>query len=85
MRTANVCVLNSRDWAVCTLNLASCYTRNKLVLMLNIQQILFIFNLVFQINFQAVFHCVCAKNLMRNVENYKQNASFYLRPLRLTT
>ena len=55
------------------------------MLMLNIQQILFIFNLVFQINFQAVFHCDCAKNLMRNVENYKQNASFYLRPLRLTT
>ena len=42
-------------------------------------------NLVFQINFQVVFHCDCATNSTRNVENYKQNACFYLMfPLRLT-
>ena len=29
-------------------------------------------NLVFEINFEAVFNC--AKNLMQNVQNYKQSA-----------
>ena len=47
--------------------------------------VLLISNLVFQINFQAVFQCYCAKNWMRNVGNYKLNVCSYLRPLRLTT
>ena len=48
-----------------------------LMMMLKIQQILLIsMQSAFQINFQAVFHCDCAKNLMQNGEDYKQNASF---------
>ena len=54
-------------WAVCTLILASCDAGKKLY----VKKIsnTFISNLVFQINFQAVFLYDCAKNLMRNVEN----------------
>ena len=58
--SVNVYGVKSAYWTVCTLNLPSCDTGKKHVLMLKNSTILLIFNLVFQVNFQAVFYCDCA-------------------------
>ena len=49
------------------------------MMMLKIQQILLIsMQSAFQINFQAVFHCDCAKNLMQNGEDYMSKMLAFL-------
>ena len=70
--SVNVYEVKSGDGAVCTLKLRAGICAKETCVNVKNSTTLLISNLVlvFQINFQAVFHCDCAKNLMRNVGNY---------------
>ena len=68
------------DRKVCAVNLASCDARKKLALMLKNPIDYILLNFLSKLSF-----IVRAKNLMRNAENLKQNACFYLFPLHFTT
>ena len=68
------------DLKVCAFNLASCDARKKLF-NINVKK----FNRLLLNFLSKLSFIVRAKNLMRNAENLKQNACFYLFPLHFTT